>query len=1142
MHRSGTSALAHVLEMMGAYLGEPSDLLPPHPQDNPKGYWERVDLLIEHENFLRSIGFDWDRIASFDAEKIADSDREQFATKLRAVVPKLEKPNVSWLVKDPRLCLLLSQWLPIVGNAACIVVVRDPREIAASMRESHRGFYTSNFLIALWEKYIRSALSALRGKPAIFVSYNRLLEYPLAESSRMYAALKNSGVRGLHLATENELREFLDPQLKRSNAKPHMQLSPEQVTLFAWLQMQCEQPAAVNVSDVPEGHLSDATLQEFERVLDHAAKEPQTGLGESTQWQEQLEAAIASSQATLAQELSETRVQVQQAHSESGSLMKKLAEREQAVHSLEVERARLEQSAAQRLHECEQLHERIASLVTAHEQHERRLSTLTVEVEQQRHQSELLRSDNANSQRRINELSGELAQRRHEEEALQHEIEEHRHRYEIADRELTDLQFEREQHIKQITQLSQESAQRAVQINELSFALDQQRARSVKLATHASALEQSVRAMQTSLSWRITAPARYVGKLLTPVISWNIEQKLYRLYYGFPGVSVTRKRALILWLHEHAKWLTRQTFSYRLNEQAKQIEQERSKDPIAQPGNRRMDQQRADALLATMEVRPVISIVMPVFNVERRWLIAAVESVRKQFYPHWELCIADDASTQQETRLALSEIAKLNDQRIKIHRLQKNVGIAGASNAAVDIATGEFVGLLDNDDELTRDALLEAAIAINVSAPDLIYSDEDKLDDRSAHVEPHFKPDFSIDYLFSNNYICHFAVIRRALLKQIGAFRHGFDGAQDFDLMLRISEHTQKIVHIPKVLYHWRKIAGSTSADSSAKPKTTAAGMNALSESLQRRGLQAGAELGPYPNTFRVRRTIQGSPLVSILIPFRDKPELLRTCVESIIDKTRYPHYEIVCIDNQSTDPQTREVCDELMRGDRRVRFIHYDAPFNYSAINNFAADQSKGDFLAFLNNDTEIVSEEWLDAMLEHAQRPDVGVVGAKLLYPDQTVQHAGVVIGLGGVAGHGHAMLAGDHPGYFGRARLIQNLSAVTFACAMTRRDVFQRLDGLNDRELKVAFNDVDYCLRARELGYLIVYTPYAVLMHYESKSRGYEDTPEKLARFHSEVYFMQKRHDKMLQNGDPYYNVNLSLTIGFNPTLKYVDELPS
>lgn len=662
---------------------------------------------------------------------------------------------------------------------------------------------------------------------------------------------------------------------------------------------------------------------------------------------------------------------------------------------------------------------------------------------------------------------------------------------------------------------------------------------------HVANLENQLRQLHRSLSWRLSAPLRWLGKPIALLTGGRMEQLLYRTYYRLPGLSYARKRAGILWLHKHATFLTRHTNSFRLYEQtedliANQIAA-RQAEGAAPNAERRMDQARADAQIASWANPPCISILMPVYNVEEKWLNAAVDSVRNQFYPNWELCIVDDGSTRKETLEALERLSADNDSRIKVSLKEKNEGIAATSNAALELATGDYVGLLDNDDELTRDALLETARRIVKDDPDVLYSDEDKLDENGFLVEPHFKPDYNEEYLQSINYVCHFCVARTELLREVGGFRTGFDGAQDYDLILRLTEATDKIAHIPMVLYHWRRIAGSTSATAAAKPHTSEAGLKALSESLARRKIDARALRGPFPNTYRVKRKIKGAPLVSIIIPFRDKPALLDTCVTSILAKTSYANYEVLCIDNGSNTPETFRLIDELQQRDKRVRVIRHDVPFNYSTINNFAATQARGDHFLFLNNDTEVVSVEWLEAMLEHSQRPEVGIVGAKLLYADDTIQHAGVVVGMGGVAGHGHLFLPKDSPGYFGRPQLTQRLSAVTFACAMVRRDAFEKVGGLNEVDLKIAFNDVDFCMRAREAGYQVIYTPYAVLYHYESKSRGYEDTPEKQARFGKEVRYMQERHADALRAGDPFYNPNLTLYDNFKPDLTYVSKLP-
>lgn len=528
-------------------------------------------------------------------------------------------------------------------------------------------------------------------------------------------------------------------------------------------------------------------------------------------------------------------------------------------------------------------------------------------------------------------------------------------------------------------------------------------------------------------------------------------------------------------------------------------------------------------MLAALSSTPRVSILVPVYNTEPAWLAAAVDSVRAQTYPHWQLCLANDCSDRQET---LDFLDGLDDPRIRVIHLPRNGGIAAASSAALAAADGEFVALLDHDDLLFPDALLESVAVLDRTGADFCYSDEDKIDGKGRHVEPHFKPDFSPEYFHSCNYLCHFSVIRRSVVEAAGGFRPGFDGAQDYDLFLRCAEISDRIEHVPRILYHWRKHAGSTAEASAAKPKSWEAGRRAIAQSLERRQIAAQVELADYPNTYRVRYPIAGTPKVSIIIPFRDEPALLDSCVASVLATCGYQRIELLLVDNGSVQPETAALLQRLSAEDPRVRVLRHDVPFNYSAINNWAARQADGDHLLFLNNDVQAISQDWLVAMLEHSQRAEIGVVGARLLYPDDTVQHAGVIIGLGGVAGHSHLFQHRDHPGYFGRSRLIQNTSAVTFACAMTPARVFQRLGGLNETELTIAFNDVDYCLRARELGLRVVYTPYAELYHHESKSRGAESTPEKQRRFNAEIEFMQRRYRDLLQRGDPYYNPHLSL----------------
>jgi len=531
--------------------------------------------------------------------------------------------------------------------------------------------------------------------------------------------------------------------------------------------------------------------------------------------------------------------------------------------------------------------------------------------------------------------------------------------------------------------------------------------------------------------------------------------------------------------------------------------------------------QRADRIADA----PLISLVLPVYATPETWLRRCIDSVLRQAYPHWELCIADDASPGLETGDILREYAA-RDPRIKLAMRTANGHISAASNSALELASGQFVGLLDHDDELRPHALLEMAEAICADRElALLYSDEDKIDAEGRRFQPYFKPDWNPDLLLSQNYVCHFTVIQTDLVRAVGGFRVGFEGSQDHDLILRCAERLapQRIRHVPKILYHWRAIPGSTAMQRDSKDYAAVAGLRAVSEHLQRQHCAASVEELPHGH-YRVRWAIpEPAPKVSIIIPTRDRAGLLRTCVESVLARTDYPDFEIIVVDNQSVEAETLAYFDELRDNDR-VSVLHHDAPFNYSAINNRAAAQCDGTLLCLLNNDIEAISAGWLTEMAGHALRPDIGAVGAMLYYPDRSIQHAGVILGIQGVANHAYIGRPAGHPGHGARALVAQELSAVTGACLVVRRELYERVGGL-DEALSVAFNDVDFCLRLRRAGYRNVWTPFAELVHHESATRGSDDTPEKNRRFAGEVALMQQRWGDELQR-DPAYNPNLTL----------------
>jgi GT2 family glycosyltransferase len=525
--------------------------------------------------------------------------------------------------------------------------------------------------------------------------------------------------------------------------------------------------------------------------------------------------------------------------------------------------------------------------------------------------------------------------------------------------------------------------------------------------------------------------------------------------------------------------------------------------------------------VAALPCQPLISILTPVYNTDPRWLRACIESVRHQVYPRWELCLADDGSTSAATARVLEEYA--GDARIRLVRRAQNGGISAASNDALAMATGDFVALLDHDDELTPDGLAEIVRALNtVPDTDLIYSDEDKLDAAGERCDPYFKPDWSPEHVHSCNYICHLTVARTALVRELGGFRTGYEGAQDYDLVLRLIERTDRIHHVSKVLYHWRKIPGSVATSGLAKTWAMDAGARALQDAVARRRVDAAVVPGAAPGLYRVRHRIAGRPLVSIVIPTDARSrevggrtiDLLANCVGSIASRSTYDNYEILVVDNGRLSDEAARLLQTIPH--RRVTF-QYSGAFNYSRKMNFGVGHSRGAHVVLFNDDVEVIGPEWMEALLEYSQQEPIGAVGARLLYPDGRLQHIGVVMGVCGMAAHAFHSHAGSSAGYGSSALIVRNYSAVTAACLMTRRDLYERLGGFDER-FEFDFNDTDYCLRLRQAGYRVVYTPYAELYHLEAATSG-------LRRWNaSDVEEMQRRWADVCER-DPYYNPNLT-----------------
>jgi glycosyltransferase involved in cell wall biosynthesis len=527
----------------------------------------------------------------------------------------------------------------------------------------------------------------------------------------------------------------------------------------------------------------------------------------------------------------------------------------------------------------------------------------------------------------------------------------------------------------------------------------------------------------------------------------------------------------------------------------------------------------------TFNYKPLISVVIPVYNVAPVYLKAAIDSIEKQWYSNWEICIADDASTNKQTLKYLKKIRK--NSKINVTFLKNNVNISGASNAALQLAKGDFIALMDNDDEITPNAFFEVVKAINNNQAEFIYSDEDKLEEDGTFSTPHFKPDFSPEMFLSHNYMSHLSVIKHSIIKEVNGWTLGVEGAQDYDLYLKVLEKTDKIYHIPKVLYHWRKIPGSTAVEFSDKLYAQEAGRQSLENAMKRRGIRASVSNGITAGSYKVNYKIKGKPLVSIIIPFKDKPELLRMCIQSIINQSTYKNFEIIGISNNSETKECFSEMDRLKQLDNRIHFYEYNVPFNYSAINNHAVyKHAKGEYVLFLNNDIEIITQEWIEEMLMHAQRNTVGCVGTKLYFPNDKIQHAGLTLAPN--TSHAVNIVYGLYPrnenGYFARLKCISNYSAVTAACLMCSKEKFKKINGF-DEKLAVAYNDVDLCLNFLDAGFLNVFTPFAEAYHHESASRGYEEKLPDIERREQEKYIMKSKHSKKFINPDPFYSPNLS-----------------
>lgn len=1096
MHRSGTSMVARLLNMMGAYFSLESNTMRPTVA-NPKGYWEREDIRCLNDRVMSSLGMSWDNISDFETSLLTEEVQQAIEEDIQKIIFGLDAHR-PWMIKDPRLCLLLPLWKPFFEVPVCIYVYRSPIQTAQSL------FKRENFPLmlglALWEKYTLYGLFNSLQFPRILVSHDELIHHPVEATKKLYQDLLDCEVRGIHLPSDKEIRAFIEPKFFHQRGDIHLQnayINPQQMALVEAFET--------------------GTIFQFLPL-------PSLSLGATEILSEYKDKLCSTQESLMLQEEIGKRDQVIQ-HQEA-----ELAQKGQEIIWFSQE---IEQHHAEVLRQREDIIQRDQKIVDLNQEMNELKNMLglikqTFETESTRYKLQI-----SNYQHRLLEFENQTI-------SLKQEMNDLINQQRGIHEQFTETHHQLIQTQNLLASTEQSLEDKNHRVAALTTQLHQRNQWLQRLFHWTEALYQDIQAVFDSLTWRsgniltqgiLTLSFRKAGltakdhiedmmtqiKVLKTEFSSSGEERIVprsskTVQSGMPSSlnlpTLPKRQSIIIQTEHDPRDYPRWILQY---------------DTLIKKNIDKMKQH-----IAQWEYHPVISIVMPTYNTDERWLRAAIESVKAQIYPHWELCIADDASTQSQVRRILDEYAQ-SDSRIKVVFRTENGHISVASNSALELVTGEFVTFLDHDDLLSPHALFWVVQDI-IHYPEamLWYSDEDKINEKGERHDPYFKCDWNPDLFLSHNLITHLAVYRTSLVNKIQGFRAGFEGAQDYDLALRAIDQISflQIRHIPRILYHWRTIQGSTAVAPEEKPYAIIAAQKAINEYLGRRNVAARAMESPdIRGTIRVKYELPvHCPLVSLIIPTRNRLDLLRRCVESILHKTDYPHFEILIVDNESDDQETLDYMQQLEQNNQ-ARIIDYPYPFHYADMNNRAVSHAHGEVIGLLNNDLEVINRDWLSEMVSHTLRPEVGIVGARLWYPDHTLQHGGVILGIGGVAGHSHKGLPRGDAGYFGRAGLIQNFSAVTGACMLMRRTTFLKVGGLDAENLSTAFNDVDLCLKMNQYNLRIVWTPYAELYHHESASRGYEDTPEKMARFEKERTYMKGRWPQFIM-ADPAYSPNLTL----------------
>lgn len=1123
MHRSGTSALTRVVNLLGVDLG--TDLMEAAEGNNERGFWEHQGIVDRHDRLMADLGMRWDDPRAMPEDWLAHPATAAARKDLEAILDAEFASAPLWGVKDPRMCRLLPLWRPMLEargvQVMALHMLRHPLEIARSL-ERRDGMPRGRALM-LWLRHQIEALEFSADVPQSWASFDRLMSAWKAEMSKVDGDL-HLGFDDRIGAVAAEIDGFLDVGL-RHHALDDDVLKTEPA-LAAWVGRVYD---AVRLADGGDRERALDTIRQVQEEIDRSAYYFDDTFADWAGLELRLRGEIETRDGRvrlLDDSVRERDGRVAERDSRIAERERQIDDRDKTIEALEGTIKSLNGTIDELRDDIDELKDE----VVARDGHIHNLASARTDLQDHIAAMEASTSWRLTAPvRRVGNFVRRLRRVTHI---------------------LTPGELFRAEHVDgDIWEATDTFPVMVLRSNrgrmpsgwvELTYSIkaDKIAAPSLfaDLGTGTSEIDRKRLPVTDgeTVTCFVRLPDDVKGLRLDP-ISWKGRFEMGPIR----AREISRAELLrVLAANAYSQDGLRPILGnlrqggiqglkeYLIKKLPKPIETYEDWHDIFY-ALKDADRAAIRAHIARMATRPLFSVVMPTYETPADLLEKAVESVKAQLYGAWELCIADDGSKSPETRRMLERYAA-EDPRIKVVFRETNGHISAATNSALELATGEWVALLDHDDELTEDALYWMAASLEADPDaDILYSDEDKIDEEGKLSDPYFKPDWSPELFLSQNMINHLGVYRRSLIEKAGRFREGFEGSQDYDLALRVLEQTSddRVRHVPAVLYHWRTVAGSVALATGEKTYPYERARKAIAEHLERKGVKAEVIAGRDGLSHRVRPDLPArKPHVTVIVPTRDRLDMMRMVVTGLLETTDYPNWDLIIVDNGSEKAETLEYFAEI-QADKRISVLRDDAPFNFSRLNNLAVAQAKGPLILLLNNDIEPIDAGWLEEMVRQIQRPGVGAVGAKLYYPTDTVQHVGVTTGIGGVAGHFDKHLPREAPGYFSRAQLIHNVTAATAACLLTTKKIYKQVGGMNEKELKVAFNDVDFCLKIRAAGHRIVLTPFAELYHHESVSRGLEDTAEKRDRFRSEMLWMRSKWGDAL-DADPYFSPNLSL----------------